>query len=88
VSSSEKALPDDALIKAVLGKSHHRVDQYSEDDRKLFGAYHRIFKLGSKPVAHLTALAGLTDEELLANMPSAIKRLINEVETILKELPE
>ncbi|HBO7104934.1 TPA: AAA family ATPase [Pseudomonas aeruginosa] len=80
--------PDESTIKAVLGKSHHDASQYSEDEQKLFGTYHRSFKLGSKPAAHIDALAKLSDEGLLANMPESLGRLADAVIAKLAELPE
>lgn len=80
--------PEEATIKAVLGKSHHDADQYSEDEQKLFNTYHQRFKLGSKPAAHIDALAQLTDEELLADMPASLSRLADAVIAKLAELPE
>jgi putative ATP-dependent endonuclease of the OLD family len=84
----EKEEPDESTIKAVLGKSHHDVSQYSDDERKLFGTYHRRFKLGSKPAEHIGALANLSDVDLLANMPEVLGRLADAVVEKLKELPE
>ncbi|WP_427184533.1 ATP-dependent nuclease [Bordetella bronchialis] len=80
--------PEDDTIKAVLGKSHHDASQYSEDEQQLFNTYHQRFKLGSKPAAHIDALAQLTDEELLADMPASLSRLADAVITKLTELPE
>ncbi|MDO8291165.1 MAG: AAA family ATPase [Parvibaculum sp.] len=80
--------PDDSTIKAVLGKSHHDSSQYSEDELHLFGTYHQRFKLGSKPAAHIEALARLTDAELLASMPETLERLVDAVIAKLEELPE
>ncbi|KGK81655.1 chromosome segregation protein SMC [Stutzerimonas degradans] len=80
--------PDDSTIVAVLGKSHHDASQYSEDEQKLFGTYHSSFKLGSKPAAHIEALAKLNDEDLLANMPESLGRLADAVISKLAELPE
>ena len=80
--------PDDSTIVAVLGKSHHDASQYSEDEQKLFGTYHSSFKLGSKPAAHIEALAKLNDEALLANMPESLGRLADAVISKLAELPE
>jgi len=80
--------PDDSTIVAVLGKSHHDASQYGEDEQKLFGTYHSSFKLGSKPAAHIEALAKLNDEDLLANMPESLGRLADVVITKLAELPE
>jgi predicted ATP-dependent endonuclease of OLD family len=84
----EKEEPDESTVKAVLGKSHHDASQYSEDEQKLFGTYHRSFKLGSKPAAHIGALANLSDVDLLANMPEVLGRLADAVIAKLKELPE
>jgi predicted ATP-dependent endonuclease of OLD family len=80
--------PDESTIKAVLGKSHYDASQYSEDEQKLFGTYHRRFKLGSKPAAHIDALAKLSDADLLAKMPESLGRLADAVIAKLAELPE
>jgi hypothetical protein len=84
----EEVEPDEATIKAVLGKAHHDASQYSKVEQKLFNTYHQRFKLGSKPAAHIDALAQLTDEELLADMPSSLNRLADAVIAKLAELPE
>lgn len=84
----EEDEPDEATIKAVLGKKHHDASQYSKDEQKLFNTYHQGFKLGSKPAAHIDALAQLTDEELLAGMPASLSRLADAVIAKLAELPE
>lgn len=81
-------LPDQDLIKSVLSKKHHNPEQYTEEERKLFASYHKLFKLGSKPVNHIQALANLTDEELLNNMPESLSRLADAVKTKLLEIPE
>ncbi|GAB2917182.1 ATP-dependent nuclease [Rheinheimera gaetbuli] len=79
---------DDSNIKAVLGKSHFDANQYSDDEQKLFGTYHRNFKLLSKPATHIEALAKLSDEELLANMPVSLGHLADAVIAKLTELHE
>lgn len=84
----EEEVPDEQTIKAVLGKSHHDSSQYSKDELKLFGTYHKRFKLGSKPAAHIDALAKLSDAELLASMPKSLGQLADAVITKLSELPE
>lgn len=84
----EKEVPDAETIKAVLGKSHHDSSQYTADELKLFDTYHQRFKLGSKPAAHIDALAQLSDEELLANMPPSLGRLVDAAIAKLAELPE
>ena len=80
--------PEDDLINAVLGKSHHNASQYSKAEQQLFSTYHRRFKLGSKPAAHIDALAQLTDGVLLADMPASLSRLADAVIAKLAELPE
>ncbi len=84
----EEDEPDESTIKAVLGKKHHDASQYSKDEQKLFNTYHQCFKLGSKPAAHIDALAQLTDEQLLADMPESLSRLADAVIAKLTELPE
>ena len=80
--------PEENNIKAVLGKSYNGIEQYTEDEQKLFITYHKRFKLSSKPAEHLNALATLDDTELVANMPASFNRLIDAVIEKLKELPE
>lgn len=84
----EEEVPDADAIKAVLGKSHHDSSQYSDDELKLFGTYHQRFKLGSKPATHISALAQLSDQELLEDMPASLSRLTDAVIAKLAELPE
>lgn len=84
----DKEKPDESTIKAVLGKSHYDSSQYSEDELTLFSTYHKRFKLGSKPAAHIEALTQLTDTELLENMPESLSRLADVVIAKLEELPE
>lgn len=85
---AEQNSPSDATIKAVLGDSHYDAKQYDDDEFGLFGTYHKRFKLGSKPAAHIDALAQLSDEELLADMPESLERLADAVIAKLEELPE
>ncbi len=84
----DQVLPEDSKVKAVLGDSYHGVGQYTEDEQKYFITYHRRFKLGSKPAAHINALSKPTDAELLAAMPSTLSRLADHVAIKLEELPE
>jgi putative ATP-dependent endonuclease of the OLD family len=84
----ELAKPDDAIIVSVLGKSHGDVSQYSAKDQEMFRAYHRKFKLGSKPTAHLNALAQLDDAQLNKNIPQSLERLLNLIKAKLKDIPE
>lgn len=84
----EKEVHDDQTIKAVLGKKHHDSSQYKEDELELFGTYHQRFKLGSKPAAHINALAQLSDEDFLAGIPESINSLAAAVIAKLAKLPE
>jgi putative ATP-dependent endonuclease of OLD family len=88
VKDANKVTPDEDDIKAVLGKKGTGEDQYSDEERKLFITYHKRFKLGSKPAAHLNALACLNDDELIANMPASLRRLVDAVIAKLEGLPE
>ncbi len=88
VKDANKVTPDEDDIKAVLGKKGAGEDQYSDEERKLFITYHKRFKLGSKPAAHLIALACLNDDELIANMPASLRRLVDAVIVKLEGLPE
>ncbi len=81
--------PDDETIAAVFGKSHGDVaSQFSENEQQYFDAYYRRFKLGSKPAAHLDALAQLDDVTLNLDMPESIDRLLEMVKVKLADLPE
>lgn len=84
----KRAAPDEGTFKAVLGKKMHEPEQYSDEEQELFATYHSKFKLGSKPAAHIAALAELTDEELLENLPSSFNRLADAVIAALEGLPE
>ncbi len=79
---------DEEVVVAVLGKKHGDESQYEDDELRAFGAYHRLFKIGSKPAAHMTALAALEDEDLKASAPEFIVRLMKHVADRLKETPE
>ena len=80
--------PEEQTIKSVLGKSYYDSSQYSHDELKLFSTYHQRFKLGSKPAAHINAMAQLSDDDLLEKMPSSLGRLADKVISKLTELPE
>ncbi|MCG9678957.1 AAA family ATPase [Vibrio sp. Isolate24] len=84
----QKEAPEEATIKAVLGKSHFNFEQYNDDERKLFNTYHQRFKLGSKPASHIEAFAKLTDEDILQNIPESINRLARVVKEQLEAIPE
>lgn len=80
--------PAPALLSAVLGPAHHNSAQYDSGELQQFPTYHQRFKLGSKPAAHINALAQLTDAQLLATLPASLGRLADTVMSKLAELPE
>jgi len=86
--SVEKVAVEDSTIKSVLGKNNHNPDQYSADEQGIFSTYHKLFKLGSKPAAHIEAIAKLSDAALVANMPASFSRLADAVIAKLTEIPE
>lgn len=88
VEDEELEEPDEATLTAVLGKEHHGEEQYSEEELALFNAYHKRFTLGSKPVAHLSALASLDDAALAGDTPESISRLLDLVDSKLEALDE
>jgi len=84
----DRNAPDESTLKAVLGKSHHNAAQYTPAEQQLFGTYHSKFKLGSKPAAHISALAKLTDEDLLKSLPPSLDRLADAIIAALEDIPE
>lgn len=88
VEPEELEDPNDGATVAVLGKKHRLSEQYSLEERRYFDAYHTRFKLGSKPDTHLRALANLSDEDLLRNMPEVLVRMCDRIEAVLQDLPE
>lgn len=88
IDDADQVLPDDSKTNAVLGNSHHDASQYTDEEQKLFISYHKLFKLGSKPAAHINALSKLTDAEVLATIPPSLDRLADSVIAKLAELPE
>jgi putative ATP-dependent endonuclease of OLD family len=79
---------DAKILGAVLGPKHKGEDQYSAESRKAFRAYHKRFKLGSKPVTHLEAMAVVDEPTLKSKIPPRISRLLDSVEKKLETLPE
>lgn len=87
VEATELKDPDEKTIKAVLGESDTHADHYGASAR-LFAAYRKLFKDGSKPVNHLQALAALSDAQLVANLPIQLAELVDAVQAKLKAIPE
>ena len=79
---------DEATMVAVLGKSHVNEDRLPDEVLALFDDYHERFDLGSKPAAHLSALAVLRDEQLLEKQPDVLGRMISYIRASLEDAPE
>ena len=88
VKEKDLVEPDISGIKAVLGKSREDASEYEDSEQKLFYIYHKLFKLGSKPAAHISALSKLTDGQLLTDMPASLNRMIDAIIKKIAELPE
>jgi putative ATP-dependent endonuclease of OLD family len=89
VEGDELAEPDEDTIKAVLGKRHDVLgNQYTEEQQTYFDAYHRRFKLGSKPTWHIRAMASMDGQDLIDNMPQVVGRMLDRIESDLEDWPE
>lgn len=89
IHADELEAADADALKAVLGKNHDEVEnQYTDGQLEYFDAYHRRFKLGSKPTWHVRGMAGMENDQLLASLPEVLDRMFNAIEAVLKELPE
>jgi len=89
VDDDELAEPDEDTIKAVLGKNHDVLGgQYSDEEQTYLDAYHRRFKLDSKPTWHIRAMAGMDDDALVEGMPDVLDRMFDSIEAKLADLPE
>lgn len=89
VEDDELEEPSEDTIKAVLGKSHDELEgQYSDAEQSFFDAYHKRFKLDSKPAWHIRAMARMDDGALLRNLPDVLNRMFDAIEATLADLPE
>lgn len=88
IEPDEQEEPDEETVIAVLGKRHVNEDRIPKEVRALFGYYHEMFDLKSKPATHLTALADLSDDQLVEDLPEVLYRLVEHVRTSLAGLPE
>lgn len=87
LADDDQAGQFDDVVPKVLGKKHGDVSGvYSAAHLALFERYHSLFQLGSKPAAHLTALGRLDDQELLAGLPSVMRRLTDRAKQILESV--
>ncbi|GIU25574.1 chromosome segregation protein SMC [Shewanella schlegeliana] len=88
IVKEDRVKPKIGRVRAVLGNSHFDICQYTVKERKLFDVYHKLFKLGSKPAAHIEALSRLSNKQVIASMPPSLDRLADAVIAKLAELPE
>ncbi len=88
ISADDQETPDDATCRSVLGKSHADEDWYSDDEKRNFDDYHLLFKVGSKPAAHIEALSNLGIDEIESDLPEQYRELINYVAKLLEEVFE
>ncbi len=84
----ETATPTEATKEAVLGKARANVDRLDDAHLELFDEYQKQFKQGSKPASHIAAMAELTNEELLEDLPEPLERMIDAVRVRLESIPE
>lgn len=88
ISEDQLEEPNEQRKAAVLGKTHSGSEQYTEAQLSLFDSYHNLFKLGSKPSAHLSALGKLKDAQLRESMPVSYVNMITAIKEALASLPE
>lgn len=89
VEAADLAAPDEDTVKAVLGKNHDVLEgQYTDKEQTYLDAYHRRFKLGSKPTWHIRAMAGMNDDALVEALPNVLDRMFDSIEAKLADLPE
>ncbi|TFC19894.1 ATP-dependent endonuclease [Cryobacterium sp. MDB2-10] len=88
VTPGDLVPPIESTIKAVLGDSHRGESSLSAGQLHLFRKYQTLFKLGSKPAAHLEALSLLGDDTLRDDAPAPLNRLAAYVRSVVNSLPE
>lgn len=84
----EKVVPDLSAIKAVLGKSREEASEYSGSEQSIFNKYHSLFKLGSKPAAHINSMSRLTNDQILSDLPASLNRMAEKIIATLASIPE
>jgi len=88
IATAALVAPNVGTLKSVLGASFFDKTQYTVLERKYFVAYHKLFKLDSKPKSHFLALSRLSNEELKKGMPASLGRLVDRVILRVKDLHE
>ncbi|TGT40245.1 AAA family ATPase [Mesorhizobium sp. M8A.F.Ca.ET.165.01.1.1] len=88
MTADQLAAPTKAMLDSVLGEHHGAEGQYSTEQLSYFGAYHKRFKVGSKPVWHIRAMAELDDDALVASLPDSLRRMVAHALAALQAIPE
>jgi len=88
IVAEEQVIPDESTCKSVLGKSHADISWYSEERQRFFDNYHKLFKVGSKPAAHIEAFSKLGIGEIGTNLAEQYRELISYVSSKLEEVFE
>lgn len=58
---------------------------YTTTQRELFGWYKYLFLDRSKPVAHITAMSDLSNNDLVVHAPQSLKHLVKAANRVLKD---
>lgn len=94
VKDQELINPDNNDYISMFGKTvingniNRAFNEYTDQEKKFFSAYNLRFKTGSKPAIHFNALANLTNEDLIKNLPTSLNNLVEHVKQKLKGIPE
>ncbi|EAQ27482.1 ATP-dependent nuclease [Roseovarius sp. 217] len=70
----------DDFVASVFGKAGNGLADYKKNAPSTaeLAIYDDLFKKGSKPIAHIEAMASLTDDELKAQCPKSLKKLFKD----------
>lgn len=80
--------PNEATEEAVLGKARANVERLGTAPLQLFDEYQSQFKQGSKPASHIAAMAEIGDDELLADLPAVLQRMLEVIKERLESILE
>jgi len=73
----------EGAIHATLKSEEAEALTYTEEQKELMIWYNYHFLGRGKPTTHITALSLMTDEELLANMPSVFEKMFTKIKTLI-----
>jgi putative ATP-dependent endonuclease of OLD family len=82
-SGSDSGASDAAFAQVLGKKGLDPVGIYTPEQIQLLPRYRTLFLLGSKPSAHLTAMASLTDQQLMEGIPPVMSRLLTRAAELL-----